>query len=45
MQFILHLLVLNLGVGLLFSSASLADRNLGLPPLTIPGNNPQTAEK
>ncbi|MGZ8918529.1 MAG: cytochrome-c peroxidase [Methylobacter sp.] len=45
MRFILHLLVLNLGVGLLFSSASLADRNLGLPPLTIPGNNPQTAEK
>lgn len=40
MRFFLTLLI-----GLIFSSGALADKNLGLPPLTIPNNNPQTAEK
>ena len=40
MRFFLTLLL-----GLIFSSSVLADKNLGLPPLTIPNDNPQTAEK
>ncbi|CAA9892035.1 Cytochrome c peroxidase [Candidatus Methylobacter favarea] len=32
-------------LGLIFSSNALADTNLGLPPLTIPSDNPQTSEK
>ena len=32
-------------LGLAFSVSALADKNLGLPPLTIPGGNPQTAAK
>jgi len=40
MRFFLTLLL-----GLVFSGSALADKNLGLPPLTIPDDNPQTAEK
>ena len=40
MRFFLTLLL-----GLVFSGSALADKNLGLPPLTIPNDNPQTAEK
>ena len=40
MRFLLTLLL-----GLVFSGGALADKNLGLPPLTIPDDNPQTAEK
>ena len=40
MRFFLTLLI-----GLIFSGSALADKNLGLPPLTIPADNPQTAEK
>lgn len=40
MRFLLTLLL-----GLFFSGGALADKNLGLPPLTIPDDNPQTAEK
>lgn len=40
MRFFLTLLI-----ALVFSGTSSADQNLGLPPLAIPGDNPQTAEK
>jgi len=40
MRFLLTLLL-----GLVFSGGALADKNLGLPPLMIPNDNPQTAEK
>ena len=40
MRFLLTLLL-----GLVFSGGALADKNLGLPPLTIPDDNQQTAEK
>jgi cytochrome c peroxidase len=40
MRFFLTLLL-----GLIFSGSALADKNLGLPPLTVPADNPQTAEK
>jgi len=40
MRFLLTLLL-----GLVFSGGALADKNLGLPPLTIPDDNSQTAEK
>lgn len=40
MRFFLSLLI-----GLIFSSSAFADKNLGLPPLTIPNDNPQAAEK
>jgi len=40
MRFFLTLLI-----GLIFSNSAFADKNLGLPPLTIPGDNPQTPEK
>lgn len=42
MRFFLQLTII---IGLIFSSGALADKNLGLPPLTIPDDNPQTAEK
>lgn len=32
-------------LGLIFTANALADKNLGLPPLIIPGDNPQTVEK
>ena len=32
-------------VGLVFSTSTFADQNLGLPPLTIPNDNPQSIEK
>ncbi len=32
-------------LGLIFTTNTLADKNLGLPPLIIPGDNPQTVEK
>jgi cytochrome c peroxidase len=38
-------LFLKLLIGLIFSSGALADKNLGLPPLTVPADNPQTPEK
>jgi len=38
-------LITKLLLGLFFSSGALADKNLGLPLLIIPNNNPQTAEK
>ena len=40
MQFFLPLLI-----GLIVSGSSLADQYLGLPPLPIPNDNPQTTEK
>jgi cytochrome c peroxidase len=40
MRFFLTLLV-----GLMLSGAAVADQNLGLPPLTVPIDNPQTDEK
>ena len=40
MRFFLTLLI-----GLIFSGSALADKNLGLPSLTIPVDNPQTPEK
>jgi cytochrome c peroxidase len=42
MRFFFQLTII---IGLIFSSGALADKNLGLPPLTIPDDNPQTAEK
>jgi cytochrome c peroxidase len=42
MRFFLQLYII---IGLIFSSGALADKNLGLPPLMIPDDNPQTAEK
>ena len=42
MQFLLQF---SLMIGLIFSSSVLADKNLGLPSLLAPGENPQTAEK
>ena len=36
---------LTLWLGLIFSGSALADKNRGLPPLMIPNDNPQTAEK
>jgi cytochrome c peroxidase len=38
-------LFLKLLIGLIFSGSVLADKHLGLPPLTIPADNPQTPEK
>lgn len=38
-------ILFTLMVGLLFSSGVFADPYLGLPPLKIPADNPQTAEK
>jgi cytochrome c peroxidase len=38
-------ILFTLMVGLIFSSGVFADPYLGLPPLKIPANNPQTAEK
>jgi cytochrome c peroxidase len=40
MRFFITLLM-----GLSLSSYALADKNLGLPPLTLPNDNPQTPEK
>jgi len=40
MRFFLTLLI-----GLIFSNSAFADKTLGLPPLTIPNDNPQTVEK
>lgn len=37
--------VLKLFLGLAFSVCALADHNLGLPPLTVPNDNPQSKEK
>ena len=36
---------LTLMIGLFFSGSALANKNLGLPSLTIPADNPQTPEK
>ena len=41
MRFLSNLLL----IGLIFSNSALADNNLGLPPLSVPGDNPQSAEK
>jgi len=38
-------LFLKLLIGLIISSSVLADKNLGLPPLLVPDDNSQTAEK
>ncbi|NOT84491.1 MAG: cytochrome-c peroxidase [Methylococcaceae bacterium] len=38
-------LILKLLLGLIVSSNALADQTLGLPPLNIPNDNPQSAEK
>ena len=38
-------LFIPLFLGLIFSTSTLANPLLGLPPLTIPNDNPQTAEK
>lgn len=37
--------ILKLFLGLTFSVCALADHNLGLPPLTVPNDNPQSTEK
>jgi cytochrome c peroxidase len=37
--------ILKLFLGLTFSGGALADHNLGLPPLTVPNDNPQSTEK
>jgi len=42
---VLYAIFLTLFLGLIFSGSALADKNLGLPPLTIPIDNPRTAEK
>jgi cytochrome c peroxidase len=38
-------LLIKILLGLLVNTSCFADKNLGLPPLTIPTDNPQTAEK
>ncbi|MDO8940002.1 MAG: cytochrome c peroxidase [Methylicorpusculum sp.] len=38
-------LLIKILLGLLVTTASFADKNLGLPPLSIPTDNPQTTEK
>ena len=38
-------LIIKLLLGFLIPSSAFADKNLGLPPLTVPGDNPQSVEK